>query len=79
MTELNYLTEVPSSCGPEDADFPAFVNATSPIGGCDAVEEFLACGLWPLVEQFRFHVETRESPLSKVMVMMPLITTAIRE
>jgi hypothetical protein len=48
MTKLDYLTEVPSSCGLEDANFTAFIQATSLIGGRDDVEEFLACGLWPL-------------------------------
>jgi hypothetical protein len=73
------MMEVPFSCGPKDANFAAFVEATSLIGGCDVVEEFLACGLWPLGEQFGFRVETKESPLSKVMVPMPQITAAIRE
>jgi hypothetical protein len=44
MTQLDYLMEAPS-CGLEDANFVAFVEATSIIGGRDAVEEFLACGL----------------------------------
>jgi hypothetical protein len=79
MKELNYLMEVPSSCGLEDDDFATFVEATSLFGGHDAVEEFLACGLWPLGEQFGFRVETKEPSLSKVMVLMPQITTAIGE
>jgi hypothetical protein len=79
MTKLDYKTEVPLSCGPEDADFVAFVEATSLIGGCDVVEEFLACGLWPLGQQFGFEVETKESPLSKVLVPMPQVTAAIEE
>jgi hypothetical protein len=79
MTELNYLTEVPSSCGPEDTHFVAFVETTFLIGGRNVVEEFLAWGLWPLGEQFGFRVETKESPLSKVMVQMPQIAAAIGE
>jgi hypothetical protein len=75
MTKLNYLTEVPSSYGPEDANFAAFVEATSLIGGHDVVEEFLASGLWPFGQQFGFQVERKEFPLSKVVVLMPLITT----
>jgi hypothetical protein len=71
MTELNYLTKVPSCCGSEDANFAAFTEATSLVGGCDDVEDFLACGLWPHGEQFGFQVETKESPLSKVLVSMP--------
>jgi hypothetical protein len=48
MTKLDYQMDVPSSCGPEDSNFIAFVEATSLIGGHNVVEEFLACGLWPL-------------------------------
>jgi hypothetical protein len=48
MTEVDYLMEVPSSCGPEDANYTAFFVGTSLIGGRDVVEEFLGCGLWPL-------------------------------
>jgi hypothetical protein len=41
------------------------------------VEEFLNSGLWPLGQQFGFEVEMKESPLSKVILSMPRITTAI--
>jgi hypothetical protein len=51
MTPLNYLMEVPSSCGPEDTNFAAFAEVTSIIGGHDAMEEFHTCGLWPLIEK----------------------------
>jgi hypothetical protein len=54
MTKLDYLTEVCSSCGPEDANFVTFIDATSLIGGHNVMEEFLACGLWPLGQQFGF-------------------------
>jgi hypothetical protein len=73
-----YLTEAPSSCGLEDANFMAFVEAISNVGGRDAVEEFLASGLWPLGEKFGFKVETKEFPLSKVEVLIPQIDAAIR-
>jgi hypothetical protein len=76
MTRLNYLTETP--CGLEDANFAAFIEATSIIGGHDAVEEFLTSGLWPLSEKFGFKVVMKESPLSKVMVPMPQFDTVIR-
>jgi hypothetical protein len=77
MTHLNYLTESPSSCGSEDANFAAFVEATSIFSGRDAVEEFLASGLWPLSEKFGFELEMKESPLSKVVVTMPDIDATI--
>jgi hypothetical protein len=38
MSKMNYLTYVPSSCGPEDANIAVFIEATSLIGGCDVVE-----------------------------------------
>jgi hypothetical protein len=75
MTRLSYLMETP--CGPEDANFAAFIEVTSIIGGHDATEEFLACGLWPLSEMFGFKVETRESPLLKIVVPMPQVDAAI--
>jgi hypothetical protein len=79
MTPLVYEIDVSSSCGPEDADFTAFIEVTSLIGGHDTVEEFLATGFWPLGQQVGFEVEMKESPLSKVIVPMPQITTAIRQ
>jgi hypothetical protein len=54
MALLNHLTMALSNYGLEDANFVAFVEATSIIGGRDIVEEFLACGLWPLSENFGF-------------------------
>jgi hypothetical protein len=59
MTCLNYLMEAPYSCGSEDANFAAFVEVTSIIGGRDAVEAFIASGLWPLSKKFCFGVEWR--------------------
>jgi hypothetical protein len=79
MTKLDYLMEVHSSCDLEDTNLAAFIDATYLIGGHDVVEEFLASGLWPLGQQFGFRVETKESPLSKLMVLMPLVTASIGE
>jgi hypothetical protein len=77
MTPLNYLMEAPFDCGPEDANIAAFNEATSIIERHDAVEEFLACGLWPLSRKFGFKVETKESSLSKVVVSMPQVPLVI--
>jgi hypothetical protein len=41
------------------------------------MEEFLACGLWPISEKFDFEVEAKESPLSKDVVSMPQVTPVI--
>jgi hypothetical protein len=45
---LDYVMEVPHSCTGDDTDALAFEEATKIIGGCDAVKEFLVCGIWPL-------------------------------
>jgi hypothetical protein len=77
MTQLNYLMEAPFECAPDDANVTAFVEATSIIGCCDVVEEFLACGMWSLSEKFGFMVETKETPLSSIMVSMPKVMPTI--
>jgi hypothetical protein len=40
-----YLMEAPHSCAGDDANGIAFKEATKIIGGHNAVEEFLACGI----------------------------------
>jgi hypothetical protein len=77
MTPLDYLNDAPFECCPENANVAAFVEATSIIGGRDAVKEFLACGIGPLSNSCSFEVETKETPLSKVIVPMPKVTPAI--
>jgi hypothetical protein len=57
-------------------DVAAFIKATSIIGGRDTVEDFLACSIWPLSESCYF-VETKETPLSKVMVLVLKVSPAI--
>jgi hypothetical protein len=77
MIPLNYLMEVTFECGPKDIYVVSFTEVASIIGGHDAVEEFLACGLWPLSEKFGFTAETKETPLSKVVVLMPQVAPII--
>jgi hypothetical protein len=55
----------------------AFVEATSIIEGRDVVEGFLACGIWLLSKKCEFEVDTKETPLSKVVVPMPKVTLTI--
>jgi hypothetical protein len=46
---IGLVTDPPSKCtDDDDAGDVAFVRATSSIGGRDAVEEYLAYGLFPL-------------------------------
>jgi hypothetical protein len=48
MTALDFAMEPPFECGDDDAGDVAFVKATRSIGGRDAIEEYMACGLFPL-------------------------------
>lgn len=45
---LDHAMDITSWASLKDHNFVAFVDATSLIGGRDAVEEFIASGLWPL-------------------------------
>jgi hypothetical protein len=78
MMLLNYLSDVSYECSPGDANVAAFTEAVSIIGDRNATEEFLACGMWPLQSCLcDFEVETKEAPLSKVIVPMPKGTPVI--
>jgi hypothetical protein len=74
ITPLDYLTEVTFECRLADVNVATFIEAASIIGGHGAVEEFHACGMWPLSKRFGLEVETKETPLLKVVVPMPDVT-----
>jgi hypothetical protein len=77
MTQLNYLLDAPFECNPLDRNVAALVEAASIIGGYDVVEEFLTYGMWPFNAKFGFEVETKVTPLSKVMVPMSKVMPTI--
>jgi hypothetical protein len=54
MSALDYTVEPEVDYPDSDANVTAFVWATATIGGRDAVEEFLACGMYPLASSFSF-------------------------
>jgi hypothetical protein len=69
MSPLDYVTEPSFNCPDDDAGDIAFVRATSSIGGRDAIEEYLACGMLPLSVNFGFgEIADGETPISKVVV-----------
>jgi hypothetical protein len=70
---VDYLLDVLFEFSLEDGDVAAFVKPTSIIGGRDAVEEFLACGISPVSYSCGFEVETKETPLLSVVVPKPLL------
>jgi hypothetical protein len=77
MAPLDYLTDAPFECGPGDVNVVAYTETTSIFGVYDIVEEFLACGIWPLRDKCEFEVEMKETPLWKVMVPMSKVTPTI--
>jgi hypothetical protein len=77
MTPLEYLTGALFEYGPDDANMAAFTKGMSIIGDRDTVEEFLACGIWPLRVKCEFGVERKETPLLKVVVPMSNVTPII--
>jgi hypothetical protein len=48
VSMLDYLTEAPQNCATDNANMQAIEEATRIIRGHDAIEEFLACGIWSL-------------------------------
>jgi hypothetical protein len=72
MCRLEFRTEPPFDCADDDSRDVAFVQTTKFIGGRDAVEEFIACGMYPLVADAGFdRVATRTTPASKLKVPLP--------
>jgi hypothetical protein len=73
MSALNYAVEPEVDCTDSDINDAAFVRVTTMIGGCDAVEDFLACGRYPLSAGLGFkNVTTGLTAMSKVKVPLPI-------
>jgi hypothetical protein len=69
MATLCYISDPPSACANDDASDGAFEWATRTISGRDAVEEYLANVLLPLLVGFGLgEVTERETPMSKLSV-----------
>jgi hypothetical protein len=76
MTPFDHMVDASFECS-EDVNVKAFIEATSIISGRNAVQDFLAYCIWPLNESCDFEVETKETPLLKVVVQMPKVTLGI--
>jgi hypothetical protein len=73
MSELDYAIELEVEYPDNDA---TFVRATATIGGCDAVEEYVACKIYSLAASFGFEsVPLGTTPVSKVET--PLLLFAV--
>jgi hypothetical protein len=71
MSDLDYVTEALHSCAADDINAMAFQGATKIIGGYNAVEEFVACGILHLSDNLSLDVERAEALLSEVIVPLP--------
>jgi hypothetical protein len=72
MCVLDFVTEPSFECINNDDGGATFFCATRSIGGWDAVEEYMACGLFPLSDSFGLgEVEDGEMPVSKTT--LPLL------
>jgi hypothetical protein len=52
MTGLDFVTDPPLECPDDVVGGTAFIKAMRTIGGRDAIEEYMACGLFPLSASF---------------------------
>jgi hypothetical protein len=71
MNALDCATESSFECTDDDASDVAFVKGTRSIGRWDAVEEYMACGLFPLSSSFGLgKIDDGETPVSKINLPM---------
>jgi hypothetical protein len=72
MSALELFTELPVDCLDTNAGDVTFVKATGTIGGHDAVQDHLACVLYPLSASFSLgEVANGITPVSKLRVPLP--------
>jgi hypothetical protein len=71
MSALDYEVEPSVDCPNTNVNDADFVRAT--IGGRDAIEEFLACGMYPLSVAISFeNMSDGTTTMSKVVVPLPI-------
>jgi hypothetical protein len=72
MATLDFLTEPSFECADDDFRDLVSARAIGLISGRDAVEEYLACGMFPLSASFGFiGITDGETPISKVALPLP--------
>jgi hypothetical protein len=72
MCALDFVAEPLFECINEDDGGTAFFCATRSIGGWDAVEEYMAWRLFPLLDGFGLgEIEDGETPVSKITLPLP--------
>jgi hypothetical protein len=67
MSELDYAVKPKVECPDNDPTDAAFIQVTATNGGCDALEEYVACRIYLLAASFGFkNVPLGMTPVSKV-------------
>jgi hypothetical protein len=67
MAELSFVSDPLFDYPDGNASNATFVKATHTVGGRDAMEEYVACGLFPLSASFKLgEVVDEETPTSKL-------------
>jgi hypothetical protein len=75
MSTLKFHTKLSFNYPDDDLSGGDFFWASRCIGGRDAMEEFVSCGVWPLAAGINFeHVKVGEMPVSKLKVLLPKIS-----
>jgi hypothetical protein len=73
VSALNYTVEPEVECSDDDPNDAAFIRATNTIRGRDAIEEFVACKMFPLSSGFGFKdVTIGTTPVSKIQTLLLL-------
>jgi hypothetical protein len=73
MSELDYAIEPKAECPNNDPNDAIFIRATGTISGRDAVQEYVACKMYPSVASFGFEsVPLRTTPMLRVGTPLPL-------
>jgi hypothetical protein len=68
----DFSTDPPFDCADDDSSDAAFVHATSLIDGRGTVEQYLACGMFPLSASFGFgEIVEGETSVSKITLPLP--------
>jgi hypothetical protein len=80
MCSLDFQMEPPFDCADNNSGDVAFIQVTKFIRGRDVVEEFIACGMYPLAFGAGFDmVATRMTPISKLKVSLPKFTVVRKD
>jgi hypothetical protein len=74
MSTLDYIVEPEVECPEDDANNAPFIRAITTLGGRDAVEEFVACQMYPIATSFGFSGVIIDTMLASKVQMSLLLS-----